>query len=156
MPTQILLDTNVLVLLAVGLTNVNYISKHKRLQAFDERDFRIVGSLVEASAGVIFCPNILTETSNLVRYVGDPMRSEISATLASMTKRTEERFVNSSDAMDRPEYGRLGLADSVLLKLAETGATLLTDDLGLYLAATSSGLAAINYNHLREQRVDYR
>ena len=156
MPTPILLDTNVLVLVAVGLTNIEYIPKHKRLQAFDEQDFRIVSSLIEQSSGVVFCPNILTETSNLVRYIGDPMRSEIAATLASMTRRTEERFVASSDAMNRPEYNRLGLADAVLLTLAETGATVLTDDLGLYIAATTKGLNAINYNHFRELRTDFR
>ena len=156
MPTPILLDTNILVLVAVGLTDIRYIRRHKRLQTFDETDFQIVCDLIDSSSGVIFSPNILTETSNLIRYVGEPMKSEIAMTFSGMIERTEEQYIPSASAVSRSEHVRLGLADAVLLRLAETGATLLTDDHLLYLAAASGGLNAINYNHIREQRPDYQ
>jgi hypothetical protein len=56
----------------------------------------------------------------------------------------------------RDEFIRLGLTDSVLLELGRSGATLLTVDLDLYLAALDAGLNVINYNHLKENRPDFR
>lgn len=154
-PRPILLDTNLVILLAVGLTDPAHIRTHKRLQQYDEIDFCNLKELIAASAKVIFCPNVATETSNLVRYVQDPLRSMIAQVLASLIKRTEEQTVPSSVAVDREEYNRLGLADAVLLKLAENGATLVTDDLPLYLAALGAGQKAINFAHLQAARPDF-
>jgi hypothetical protein len=56
----------------------------------------------------------------------------------------------------RTEYRRLGLADAALLCVADSGATILTDDVDLYLAAVRAGLKAINYNHIREMRPDFQ
>jgi len=68
----------------------------------------------------------------------------------------EEQVIKSKVAVGRKEFIRLGLTDAVLLELAHKGATLSTVDLALYLAARASGLNAINYNHVREQRVDFQ
>jgi len=157
MPKPILLDANLSILIVVGLTNVSYISKHKRLSAYDEVDFKIVSNLIAASSGVIFTPNVLTETSNMVRYVGDPVRTEISKRLADVVARSQEIYVDSAQAVRRSEYIRLGITDAVLLTLAEQGGVLLTDDFDLYRAAVGSGLTAVNYSHVRmEQRPDYQ
>ncbi len=40
--------------------------------------------------------------------------------------------------------------------MAVTGAVLLTDDLELYLAASYLKLKAVNYNHIRQARPDFR
>ena len=60
----IVLDANLLLLLVVGLTSRAYISKHKRLQGYEELDFDLLICLI-GSANVIVTPNTLTETSNL-------------------------------------------------------------------------------------------
>lgn len=66
-PRPLLLDTNLLVLLAVGLADPEKITSHKRLQKYDPVDFENLTTLVESSAKLILCPNIATETSNLIR-----------------------------------------------------------------------------------------
>ena len=156
MATAIILDANVLLLVVVGLTNPDYISKHKRLQAFDKFDFDTVAEMIAASAGVVFNPNVLSETSNLARYTADPIKTQLANTLKVLISNTGERTIDSKIAVNREEYLRLGLTDSVLLELARSGATLLTVDLDLYLAASRSGLAAINYNHIKGQRRDFQ
>ena len=155
MPKAILLDTNLLVLFITGLTNPNYISKHKRLRVYDIRDFEIIRDIVGSYERIIFCPNVLSETSNLLAYINDPIRSELMSTLKLMSERVGETYVKSNTAMERGEYIRLGLTDAVLLHLSATGGGLLTDDLPLYLAAIGSGLPATNYSHVREQRPDF-
>ncbi|MEX6506615.1 PIN domain-containing protein [Jiella sp. M17.18] len=151
----ILVDTNLLVLLAVGLISPSHIKRHKRLQQYDEIDFRALEELIAASSGAIFCPNVSTETSNLVRYVAEPLRSRVGLVLAELIRRAEESLVPNRDAVDHPAYARLGLTDAVLLMLAARGATLVTDDLPLYLAAVAAGQEAINFAHVQARRPDF-
>ena len=156
MTSKILLDANLSILLAVGLTKREYIAEHKRLTKYDATDLDILSRLIDQSSGVIFTPNTLTETSNLARYIPEPARTEIAATLAWLIDRAEERVVASGRAVLRPEYLKLGLTDAVLLEALHTGTILVTDDLDLYLAASMTGMSVVNFNHLRDQRPDFR
>src|ERR1700679_2257329 len=115
MATKLILDTNLSILFVVGLTRRDYISKHKRLEAYDGTDFDIISGLIARSDGVIFTPNVLSETSNLVRYVREPVRSEVAITLGAIISKADERVIASRVAVQRREYVRLGLTDSVLL-----------------------------------------
>lgn len=145
------LDTNLAVLLAVGATDPDHIARHKRLRIYDKAAFHLLDALLGAADSLVWCPHVLAETSNLARYINDPIRTEVSRTLALLIEKHRECEVTSADAASHPAYVRLGLTDSVLLKLAETGATLVTDDLDLHLAAIRSGHASINFNELRDQ-----
>ena len=147
---NLLIDTNLLLLLVVGSTDRSYVSRHKRLQAYSLEDYDKVMSIVSGYSGLVTCPNVWTETSNLVRYAPEPIRSRSSETLKTLIGRSTETYVESRRAATRREYSQLGLTDAVLLVLAESGSTLLTDDLDVYLAAGKAGHTAINYNHLRD------
>jgi predicted nucleic acid-binding protein len=155
-PTPLLLDANLCVLLAVGTTRPSYIAKHKRLAAYDVQDFHIVDRIVARAQRILLCPNVLTEASNLARQAPEPIRREVSLMLTAIAARSIERYVESSVAMTDARYPALGLTDAVLLTLARDGGALLTADLDLYLAAVRAGHDATNYNHIREQRRDYR
>jgi hypothetical protein len=73
----IALDANLLVLLVVGLTKLNYIATHKRLKTYTIDDYTLLTELIAASAGMVVTPNVLSEASNLLRQIGEPARSEI-------------------------------------------------------------------------------
>ena len=147
--STVLIDTNLLVLLAVGLVDEALIARHRRLSAFTVEDFRRLKAILAGFDGVIFCPNVLTEASNLSGQTAEPDRSKIRARLAAMIAGAPERYVASVEATARRDYLRLGLTDAVLLTLAENGGTLLTTDLDLYLAAQRAGFDCVNYNHVR-------
>jgi len=149
---KVLVDTNLLLLLAVGITDRSYVARHRRLSAFDLKDFDTVYELVDSFAGIASCPNIWSETSNLIRYVSEPMSGQIATTLKSLVERSEEFYTESRQALRRREYHRLGVTDAVLLEMARTGHVLLTDDFPVYYAAANAGYQAINYNHIREER----
>jgi len=130
---------------------------HKRLQGFNVDDFEMLLTFVNAPSKITLSPNVLSETSNLVRHVKDPVRTEISRRLADLILHAREIYIPSRNAVLRPEYISLGLTDAALLEcLSQEGGKLYTTDLKLYLAATSSSLPAENFNHLREKRLDSR
>ncbi len=156
MAAPLLLDTNLLVLLVTGLTEPAYITKNKRLATFDELEFNIVRNIADQASTLIFSPNVLSETSNFLRYVWGPVRAETAETLALLVRAYGEEYVPTDSVLEFPEFSRLGVADCVLMVQARSGATLLTDDLALFLASSSAGQAAVNYNYYREQRPDFR
>lgn len=58
---SVILDTNLLVLLVVGMTNRAFIGKHKRTRAYTEEDYDLLCLLLEQYQQIITTPSILTE-----------------------------------------------------------------------------------------------
>jgi predicted nucleic acid-binding protein len=152
----ILIDTNLLCLIVAGGVCPEAIGVHKRLRAFAIEDYRAIVAIGRRYTSVLTCPHVLAETSNLLAQTNDRQRAILLAGLADWIGRLDESGLASGAAVARPEYRRLGLTDAVLVLLALNGATLLTVDLPLYLAATAAGCAAINYNYVRDGVLDIR
>lgn len=154
MARSILLDTNLLVLLAVGETGKSLIAKHKRTGSYEIADFEWLQARIRASRGLLLSPNILAETSNLIRQTDRVTGARISETLKAIIGSFPESYRESRTAVEDAVYSRLGLTDAVMLLLVQTGALLITDDLDLALAAQKIDPSAINYNHIRAARLD--
>jgi hypothetical protein len=146
---SIILDSNLLLLLIVGLTSPAYITKHRRLREYEEVDFELLKGFVDSATRIVVTPHTLAETSNLIGYIGQPAREHIYLQLRLLLGVADERYIESSSAAQRTEFPRLGLADAVQLDLATESHTLLTVDLDLYLAACRRGMKAENFNYHR-------
>lgn len=150
MARAVLIDANLLVLFVVGSAGRTLISRHKRLRAFSEADFDLLTGLLAQASEVILTPNVLTEASNLVRQTEGSARERIQLYFQSLIGRVREIYVESARAASRPEFLRLGLADSSLLEIAAEDVVVLTADFDLYRAALSAGRPAMNFNHVRD------
>ncbi|HEY0075965.1 MAG TPA: hypothetical protein VGB77_17830 [Abditibacteriaceae bacterium] len=148
---RIILDTNLLVLLIVGLTDEKLISKHKRARTFVPEDFLLLQLFLQDYQQIVVTPHILAETSNLAAQIGDPDKSKILQTLGLFISVQEEIQHPSKNAVNSLYFARLGLTDSVILEILPEGLPLLTDDLSLYLQAVSAEHQAYNFNHLRQE-----
>lgn len=124
--------------------------------AYDRRDYEILQQALQMATSIIWCPNVLTEVSNHLGHADDRNGRLITHTLCRLIAEWDERTIQSRVAATRPEFSRLGLTDAVLLHLAETGATLLTADLPLHLAALSANLPSVNFAELRDTRADFQ
>jgi hypothetical protein len=145
----VVIDSNLLLLLVVGLAGEKYIPKHKRLTAYTVEDY---GLLVQSLSGIeriIVTPNTLTETSNLLAHISEPDRSHLFNVFREFISNAEEKYYESGEASQRHEFPRLGLTDSALLEAVSDTNPLLTVDLDLYLAALATGGKAMNFNHMR-------
>lgn len=147
---RLILDTNLLLLLIVGSTSRKYISQHKRLRAYSETDFDLLIKIISHAPNIFVTPNTLTETSNLIRHIAEPARTKIIKFFRDYIPSADEHYCESRRATTREEFIRLGLTDSVILHEMADDFILLTDDLGLYLAAIDEGYSAQNFNHLRD------
>jgi hypothetical protein len=144
-------DTHLLLLLVVGLTNADYISKHKRLSDdYTRRDFILLTETIDRVGKIILTPNTLTETSNWIDYIRDPARSEIRRVFNIFIASQVEIYVPSAEATAREEYVKLGLTDNVLLEVAKN-ALLLSSDGALCIAAAISNCSYLNFDFLRQE-----
>ena len=144
------MDTNLLLLLIVGSASRDYISKHKRLKAYSEKDFDILMKIISIVPNVFVTPNILTETSNLAGQISEPARTKIFNFFRDYIPSADEHYCESRRAINREEFIRLGLTDAVILHEMTDVFILLTDDFDLYCAAIKEGYQAQNFNHLRD------
>ena len=126
-----LLDANILLLLVTGLASPSYIAIHKRLRAYSTKDHVLLQKLLSTASGIVVTPNIVTETSNLARYTGKPVRGDILRVLRALLHETGEIYIESRVAAGHPAFPRLGLTDAALLQAEFAGHVLLAADLDL-------------------------
>jgi hypothetical protein len=147
---SLLIDTNLLCLLAVGKVGEDQVARHKRLTRYDVDDLHRLRFVLAAYDKLIVCPHVLAECSNLLRQTANPLRELAAIRLRAIIGIADEQHLPAQQAIWFSEYPRLGLTDAVLLALLNPETTLSSDDLDLYLAASARGASVINYNHLRE------
>ena len=149
MPT-VLLDSNLLVLFIAGMSSREYIGRHRRLRDYSEEDFDLLVEFIRPMSALVVTPNILTEASNRLSGIAEPARSHIADTFRQILGSMDERFVQSTRAVEQREFPRLWLTDAAVLTELANSHVLLTADLDLYLAASQRRYSAVNFNHLRQ------
>ena len=139
------IDSNLLVLLAVGAVDRSQVGRHRRARNFAPEDYDRLMAIVDALERVLVTPNTLTEASNLLESGSD---RRFLAALRLIVEKSEEIVVASADATRNDAFLRLGLTDVVLLEAVSKTKPLLTADLDLYLAAAAREAgAAFNFTH---------
>ena len=99
----VFLDANLLVLIVVGATGRDLISKHRRLRGFSADNYDDLVEWID-SKRVLVTPNTLTEASNLLGYHGEPERSRFFHTFRRLIENSVEIVVASVDASNNTKF----------------------------------------------------
>ena len=139
------IDTQLLVLLIVGLADRAFIRRHRRLApVYAEAQFDALCGMLASAPSLVCTAHVLTETSNLLRQIADPMRSQIMAAFKRFIDSADERHVQGARAAEHPLFVRLGLTDAAILSLDPKEVQVLTVDHDLYRASLERGFDARN------------
>lgn len=142
---SVAIDTNLLILFVVGLTNPEYIGRHRRLTpVYKPTHFELIRHLLVQAPRVICTSHILTEASNLLRQTSEPMRSEIMTTYGQFIQLAEEPSITAKEAAQSSSFIRLGLTDAALLLLDPKEVRVLTVDHDLHIACSQHGFDVVN------------
>ena len=145
----LLVDTNLLVLYAVGMVNQNRIETFKRTSQYTKSDYKLLLEVLSAFRPIYTVAHVMAEVSNLTDLPGVE-RSRARLVVKETISLLQEVPIASSHASDDPFYEKLGLADAAIGAVARThGCTVLTDDLDLYLLLTHHKLPVANFTHIR-------
>jgi len=94
----VLLDTNLFILLIVGLVGSKHIATHKKLDSYSEEDFKLLVSILDTCRHLVVTPHVLAETSNLVVH-GMHGELETKAFLAIQGVSEATNFIETHDSL---------------------------------------------------------
>jgi hypothetical protein len=145
----VFIDTNLLVLLLVGLVNVGRIRTFKRTQNFTVDDFHLLRKLVEwFGAPLLATPHVLSQVSDLTDLSGQEL-VRMRQLFRSLIGNLREHYDVAQELINNPLFERFGLADASIAAACERKILVLTTDLQLHIALGSSGFDALNFTHVR-------
>jgi len=147
--TGIVLDTNILLLLVVGEYDPDLIPRFKRTRQFAQEDFKTLVRLLAYFRVRLTTPTILAEVNSLANQLAEPARGKCLIKFAAGIAVLAEHYEPSASLAALPMFGRFGLTDGAIMRLAEQKLLVLTDDFRLAQYLSSAGVDVINFNHVR-------
>ena len=151
MQKALVIDSGLLVLLIVGAVDPTYIAKHKRTDVYSVANFEMLRDMVQRAPKIICTPHILAETSNLLRQIGEPKKSEMMESFQRLivdAAEFEEMAISSKVASKAPSFIRLGLTDAAIVSLDREAVHILTVDHSLHIEASRNNFEVTNLTPL--------
>jgi rRNA-processing protein FCF1 len=149
----LILDSNLLVLLGVGLFDTKLISRHRRTSTYDIDDFQRLRNFKTQFHRIVVTPHILAELSNLTLGRAGAGIDQLPISIVETIKTAHEIHVEKDVLVAKANVARFGFTDAGIIELAVSQQLLvLTDDLPLANLLEKSRAPVINFNHLRNFR----
>jgi hypothetical protein len=148
----VLIDTNLLVLLAIGVYNPARILTFKRTFKYTIDDFDLLLRIIGFFERKVITPNILTEVDNIARQMPEREHAAVADVISQLLLRFLEVYIPSVQVLGQRPYAERGLTDCVTIACAEE-TLIVTDDFALSNRLSSSGFDVLNINHIRNIRV---
>jgi rRNA-processing protein FCF1 len=149
---MIIIDTNALVLLLVGLIDTKLINNHRRTSIYDEEDFYDLVNIIGDISNLIVIPNIWTEVDNLLNNSSSYKYIYIER-LTETIRGTTEKYLESHTATNENSFYDLGLTDSLILQIAKSCKLLITSDSQLSDYAIANGIKVYDLVQISNQRI---
>jgi predicted nucleic acid-binding protein len=147
----LLVDTNLLVLFAVGTVNRSRIETFKRTRQYTKPDYDLLLRVLGRFSPLYTVAHVLAEVSNLTDLPGSE-RQQARRVLKQAILLLDETEMPSARAAEDSLYEKLGLVDAAIGAVARAhNCTVLTDDLDLYLLLSYEKVSVLNFTHLRAQ-----
>lgn len=151
----ILLDTNMLVVLAVGSIDKKQLGLMSRTKEYDAGCYNVLCNIIRPYTRHLSIPHVLSETSNLLGAGRNEKLPGVKAWLGGYISRLSEIYQPSRQIVSQSAYAQFGLTDAAIAQvslrgdLGRDGVSILTDDGRLYGYLARIGAQAINFSHWR-------
>lgn len=149
---MILIDSNALLVLILGLMDPALINKHKKTSIYDDEDFQNLLIMIEQLENVVVLPNVWTEVDNLLNGFNRDYKHLYIETLIRAIKKTTEKYLESSQVEDSYAFYDLGLTDTLILRHAKECKLLITSDSALSDFARSEGIDVYDMKEMANER----
>ncbi len=149
--TSVVLDSNLLLLLTVGLWNPRAIATQKRLNGFSVDDFKVLQTFLTTFKQVVTTAHVLTEVSNLAGAASGQSREAIFTQLSLLVHTLQESTPSAVTLCEQPPFRYFGLTDAGLSHLCSE-MLLLTQDGRLARHLQLRGLDAWTLEQIKHLR----
>lgn len=128
---MILIDSNSLVVLIVGLMDKKLISTHKRTSIYSEEDFEKLLRVIQSFDRLLILPNTWTEVDNLLNNFSGNYKWPYIQNMRQMGNIATEKYLKTQLGIRSDYFIELGLTDSLILELGKQCEFLITSDSAL-------------------------
>lgn len=144
---KVALDTNVFLLLLVGLANREAIARHKRLAAYDADSYDMLCELLASYDEIVVTPGCLAEMTDLLDSDKDSRQRcyQMLKELILSGEELRERHVPADKVVVQRPFMWLGFTDASYVELAAQGIPVITADLKLYLQVAERNEKSVNF-----------
>ncbi len=149
---MIIIDSNSLIVLVLGLIDPNLISKHKKTSIYEEQDFTDLLTVIKDFKNLLVLPNIWTEVDNLLNRFTGSYRYIYVKRLTELIKNSSEKYLHSNIAVESPYFSSLGITDSLILELAKECSFIVTSDSELSDYAIANGIKVYDMVKIRNKK----
>jgi hypothetical protein len=146
----ILIDTNLLLLFFIGSFNPKLITEFKRTKQFTVDDFILLQTFLEPFVSIVTTTHVLTEVNSFSNQLPNHLKPAYYTEVATQLTTLVEIPFPSASISENVAFLKYGLTDIGILLVAEGKYLVLTDDFDLSALLITSGVDAINFNHLRQ------
>lgn len=145
---NVLLNTNLLLLLVIGSCNTQLIEKHKRTKdKFCIEDYDLLMNKIKQYGEWRITSHSLAEVSNLLRQ--NEQDKDLMCCLSKLCEKLKESHIDKEKLFKDSVYKRLGVTDMGIIIKSRTVQCVLTTDFDLYAEISKRKNSVINFNHLR-------
>jgi len=148
--TGVVVDTELLVLLAVGRYDETYIPAFKRTAGFTSEDYEILSGFLARFRSLVLSPQVLAELSNYSYQIPEARLSVFLNTLIELVSRMTEVHVPKDEIITHGSFRKVGATDAGLIICCTEGSyLLLSKDRRLCGLARQVGVDALHFDELR-------
>lgn len=140
----LLLDSNLLLILAVGRIDPQRLGRDSRLKAYTRADYEFLHSYAAVFPSRVTTPHILAEVSNHLDHIDRRLLAALSATLSEWNP-LRESWTPASKLITQNEFASIGLTDAAVLQAARSQTIVLTADRELWMALAKKRRSALHY-----------
>jgi hypothetical protein len=147
----LLLDANLLLVLAIGQTDPLLIERHKKTRGeYVSGDFDLLFDMIGAFAPCFTTPHILTEVSNQLGQGSETLRYALFQAFAALIPLLRERCTPCQDLANYNQFPVFGLTDMGILDLAQSERSLvISADSPLVAYLNRAGVDAIDFRRIK-------
>lgn len=142
--TQLLLDSSLLLILAVGKLEPHRLGRDSRLKTYTPADYEFLRAYSSMFPARVTTPHVLTEVSNHLDIIDQRLLPALTAVLSDWNP-LRESWTPASALVTRDEYRSVGLADTAIISAARPKTVVLTSDRDLWSELVKQRRNALHY-----------
>ena len=146
----VLFDTELLLLICVGLYDKLKIAKFKKVNKYDIEDYDALMKVLSNTNKIFVSPQILAELSNHLDMIHE---ENVYYSSMELLKQELEIYIEKDILIQEEYFPKIGFTDMSLMKICEKkNCVLFTADFRLSKICQHRGFQVVNYNEIRGMR----
>ena len=150
---MILIDSNALLVLIIGLIDEDLVSKHKRTSIYTKKDFHDLVQVIGSHEKLLVLPNIWTEVDNLLNNFTGNHKWQYYNHFKNIVEKSSEKYLQTEQGAKSHSFIELGLTDSLILDIGTECDFIITSDSLLSDHAKALGIKV--YDMVENRNMDF-